>query len=187
MKQKINENLLKNIKEMFDADQDLRNLWDNKDLTKPLAQWSGKNSAKNKLNFGLINYLVYFVDAAHNPRLHRIIEQYGYPTTKLLGKKGMLYFFVLIDHQDYDIDLQKACLAKCDFEKKHIANLTDRILLHEGKKQIYGTMFQRDSKGQKIISQPIADKKNVDKKRKEMGLGPLQIALDSMNKKFYKK
>lgn len=187
--QKINELLLKEIKEMFDVDQELRNLWNNSELTKPLNQWAGGNKrlSKGKLNWGLINYMIYFADATHNPRIHRIIDKYGYPTSKLIGKKGMLYFFVLIDHQDYDIDLQKACLEKCDFSKKLQANLIDRILVHEGKKQVYGTLFKRDTKNNRIISQPISDKKDLDKKRKMMGLRPLQDDLKLMNKKFYGK
>ena len=189
MEPKINTRLLKEIKEMFDADQELRMLWGNAELTKPLSQW-GKNvrqSAKKTQKWGLASYLVYFVDAAHNPRIYRIIEKYGYPTQKLIGAKGMDYFWLLIQHQDYDIELQKKCLENCNFNKKNEAYLADRILIHEGKKQTYGTQFERDTKNNRIVSQPIADKKNINQRRKKMGLQPLKDDLLFMNKKFYRK
>lgn len=181
---------MKEIKEMFDIDQGLRNAWVNKKLTEPLINWGkdgGKRKPKTKMELGLVNYLVYFADAAHNARIHRIINQYGYPTSKLVGKKGIFYFFLLIQHQDYDLELQKNCLKYCDFAKKEQAYLTDRVLLHEGKKQMYGTQFQRDIKHNRIISQPIGDKKNVDARRKKIGLKPLKGELSAMNKKFYNK
>ncbi len=190
MKSKLNQKLMKEIKEMFDIDQGLRNAWANKKLTEPLINWGEdgkKRKPKTKMELGLINYLVYLVDAAHNARIHRIINQYGYPTSKLIGKKGIFYFFLLVQHQDYDLELQKNCLERCDFAKKEQAYLTDRILLREEKKQLYGTQFQRDLKHNRIISQPIEDIKNVNARRKKIGLRPLKEELAVMNKKFYSK
>lgn len=190
MKSKLNQKLIKEIKEMFDIDQELRNAWVNNKLTEPLINWSRnsqKQKPKTKMKLGLINYLVYLVDVAHNVRIHRIISQYGYPTSKIIGKKGMFYFFLLVQHQDYDLELQKNCLKYCDFAKKEQAYLTDRILLHKEKKQLYGTQYQRDVKNDRIISQPIADKKNINARRKKIGLKPLKKELAVMNKKFYKK
>lgn len=54
----------------------------------------------------------------------------------------MAAFWILIQHQDYDVALQKACLKRCDFERKHREYLTDRIALNEGRKQTYGTQRQ---------------------------------------------
>jgi hypothetical protein len=91
------------------------------------------------LRFSGQKYLVYVTDFVHGQRLRGLIREYGYPTQKTLGKEGMAAFWLLIQHQDYDLELQKACLQKCDFEKSHFEHLTDRILVNEGKKQRYGT------------------------------------------------
>lgn len=186
---KINQKLLREIKEMAEADQELRFLWSDQELSKPLKNWDLHNNpgVKFNLQWGLINYLVYFIDSTHNIRIHRIIQKYGYPTTKLIGKKGMSYFWILIQHQDYDTDLQEVCLANCGFASKDVVYLTDRVLINQGQKQRYGTQFKRDPKTKQIISQPIANVKEVDKRRKEVGLGPLKESLDFMNKKFIKK
>jgi hypothetical protein len=49
--------------------------------------------------------------------------------------------------------------------------LTDRVLVGEGKKQLYGT--QLSTKDGKLTPQPIEDETNVDVRRKEAGLQPL--------------
>lgn len=45
----------------------------------------------------------------------------------------------------------------------------DRILVNEGKPQIYGTQVQVFEG--KALPRPVEDPDNLDKRRKEMGLG----------------
>lgn len=78
-------------------------------------------------------------------------------------------FWLLIQHQDFDLDLQKACLKKCDFNKKDKAYLTDRILVSQGKKQKYGTQFYKNKKGN-LVPRPIKALDQLDKRRKNVGL-----------------
>jgi len=118
----------------------------------------------------MANFLIYSLDAIHNIKLHRIIEDYGYPNTKLIGKAGMYYFWLLIQHQDEDIKLQKACLENCDFSPKDKAFLTDRILAGEGKPQIYGTQFFKDKKTNKMQVKLVQDIKKADILRKKVGI-----------------
>jgi len=54
--------------------------------------------------------------------------------------------------------------------KKMFAYLTDRILVNKKRKQIYGTQFYTNRRGQ-YIPRPIRDIKNLDKRRKAMSLG----------------
>ena len=49
--------------------------------------------------------------------------------------------------------------------------LTDRILLNEGKKQLYGTQYEFDQQGN-IIPRPIDSVTKVDERRGEYGLIP---------------
>lgn len=158
---KINKKLSKYILEMVKIDQELR--------------FKAKDSAND-----LINYFIYAVDAIHNYRIRRIIERYGYPTQKLIGKKAMRAFWLLAQHQDYDLELQENCLKWCDFEPKNIALLTDRVLVNKGEKQIYGTQFYR--KNEELIPRPIKDKKNIEKIRKAIGLETFNKYLKRMKK-----
>ena len=121
----------------------------------------------NKLT--IKNYMVYLVDLVNNDLIKRIIKKHGYPTQKMIGKKAMQAFWLLVQHQDNDVKLQKQCLERCNFEPKNKAFLTDRVLINQGKKQIYGTQFMGD----------IKDKRNVDKRRVKIGLGLLKDYLNN--------
>ena len=145
------EIIQKQIIEMAKIDQDLR-----------IQAKPGKE---------LINYLIYAIDSVHNYRLRKIIEKYGYPTQKIIGKEGMNSLWLLMQHQDYDVDLQENCLKNCDFEPKDKAFLTDRVLIHKGEKQIYGTQSKRIDG--KLALAPIENEADVNKRRKAVGLNPL--------------
>lgn len=118
----------------------------------------------------LKNYFVYLVDMVNNDLIKNIIKTSGYPTKESVGKEGMKAFWLLIQHQDKDVKLQKKCLEICDFELTEKAFLIDRVLLNQGKKQIYGTQFVGE----------IENKENVDKRRAEMGLEPLEEYLKNI-------
>ncbi len=183
----INKKLTAEIKLMFDIDQDIRFQGSmNKKLVEPLRDLIGKSEmpGKTNLNFGLANFLTYTIIVANNYRIEKIIKSFGYPTSKLIGKRGMYYFFVVVKSQDYDIDLQTRCLEKCDFTPSNKATLGDRILINSGKKQIYGTHFMMNKNKSTMIPQPIEDASNVEKRRKEVGLGLMSDALKVMNDRF---
>jgi len=62
------------------------------------------------------------------------------------------------------------------------AMLQDRVLVKEGKPQIYGTQFK--IKGKELILDLIEDEPNVDRRRAEVGLPSLAEYL-AMAKRFY--
>jgi hypothetical protein len=80
----------------------------------------------------------------------------------------------LVQHPDIDAAFQKRCLALMteappwEVSAKNIAYLTDRVLVNEGREQIYGTQLAGD-----VTPPPIEDEANVDVRRKEAGLPPL--------------
>lgn len=159
---------------MFDVDQDLRS---------SASDWQlSKKVLNSPLNWGVLNFLVYAMDGINNYNLHKLIQEHGYPSKKLVGKRGMYWFFVLIIHQDNDGSLQNKCLENCDFEIKDRAYLIDRIKVNQGKKQVYGTQFQYDSQKQILMPKPIENPKDVDKRRKKCGLDPLKVEMATINK-----
>ena len=56
-----------------------------------------------------------------------------------------------------------------DVSKMDFAYLTDRVLVSEGKKQIYGTQAQRGPDG-RLRPAPVEDPKNLGRRRKSVGL-----------------
>jgi hypothetical protein len=56
----------------------------------------------------------------------------------------------------------------------NIAYLKDRILVNEGKQQLFGNQFYTDKKGI-FKHRPTRDFKNVDRRRKEYNLPPFSV------------
>jgi len=118
---------LKRVMEMAKIDQDLR-----------FSAVRARKLSKGN-NPVMENYLIYLADFVHGQRLKSLIRARGYPDSKSFGKAGMEAFWLLVQHQDYDVDLQKRCLKNCDFSKEQSEHLIDRIAVNEGRRQRYGT------------------------------------------------
>lgn len=119
------------------------------------------------------------VDRAHTERMKAIIDTHGWPDQQAVGVDGANAAFLLVQHADRDPTFQKASLvllreayAEGLATGQQVALLTDRVLVAEGKPQLYGTQAQIQHG--EIIFQPIQDSAHVDKRRAEMGLMPLR-------------
>jgi len=170
----INEELRNELSRRVKEDQDAR---------RELIDWMKKKGetdpakAKQAENDAITKKLVE-IDEANTKWLKDVVEKHGWPGKKLVGDKGAHDAWLLVQHADRDRAFQKKCLelmkplvATGDVAKGDFAYLTDRVLVADGKKQLYGTQFH-DVKG-KMEPQPIEDEANVDKRRKEMGLSTL--------------
>ena len=121
------------------------------------------------------------VDADNALRMREILDEFGWPGWSLVGEDGALAAWVLIQHADFNIDLQKRGLAMMraaveadDADPSDLAYLVDRVLVAEGKPQIYGTQLGVDADGEITPRTPIEDEANVDARRAEVGLGTLE-------------
>lgn len=124
-------------------------------------------------------------DAKRTLRLKEIVAKYGWPGRSLVGTEAERAAYLLIAHavkdpatgapdvafQSLSVDLMSK-MPPGEVENTHFASLTDRVLLYEGKKQLFGMMTTRNEKGE-IVPQPIEDEANVDKRRAKLGLPPL--------------
>ncbi|MBI2482281.1 MAG: hypothetical protein HYV76_01825 [Candidatus Vogelbacteria bacterium] len=127
------------------------------------------------------------LDKENTIKLKSIIQEIGWPTISLVGKKASWGAWLLVQHADHDVKFQKKCLSlmkrvylnnKKNILPANIAFLEDRILISERKKQKFGSQFKVDKRGNLSLA-PLNNPKNVDKLRKEWGLPPLQDYLDS--------
>jgi hypothetical protein len=119
------------------------------------------------------------IDEANTKWLRNVVDKHGWPTVTMVGKDGAQAAWLLVQHADKDrkfqrqcLDLMKDLLAKGEADKKNFAYLTDRVLLAEGKKQLYGTQFHQVNG--RWEPRPLEDPLGVDDRRKEMGLGTLE-------------
>jgi hypothetical protein len=131
------------------------------------------------------------LDAKHTARLKEIIDRHGWPGQRLVGKDGANAAWLLVQHADRDRAFQKRCLTLIekavphgDAEKSHLAYLTDRVLVGEGKKQRYGTQLHQTKDD--LIPQPIENPAQVDQQRAAMGLPSLAEYLQQAKEMYLK-
>lgn len=165
--------LLDDLKAMYDKDQ--------------TARFEIINSRTLLSNKGV--EMIEKIDQENLPRLKAIISQFGWPGFQLVGEGGADKMWLLVQHCDQDVEFQKLCLqllkesvSKGDAPKRHLAYLTDRVLVNEGHSQIYGTQIQIENG--KPIPSPIEEAHNLDIRRAEMELEPFAEYL-SLFKKVY--
>jgi hypothetical protein len=126
---------------------------------------------------------IHAIDVRNTKQLKKIIANYGWPHKELVGINGVSAAFLIVQHSP-DRNFQESVLSNLNKSFKsnkgisgqQLALLTDRVLLTQGKKQLYGTQF--DVENNVIVFKPIKNEKIVDKLRAEMKMPPLS---------FYKK
>jgi len=129
-------------------------------------------------------------DEKNRERLKEIITECGFPTKKLVGKDAMHGIFLIIQHSDTDKEWQKSQLPnikkgvdKGDMDSQDYVYLYDRIKINGGEKQLYGTQFAKvDPKTKTVELAPIEDIENLDKRRMEMGMMPIDMYKEFMLK-----
>lgn len=124
------------------------------------------------------------------PEVKNILDQHGFPGYNLVGTESSHNYWLLVQHSDFNIPFQKKALArmKQQVNKKNAsgqdyAYLVDRIELNEGRKQLYGTQIIMGGGGTKL--KPCRDIRNLDKRRKQVGLTPIKEYLQKADSYFY--
>lgn len=114
--------------------------------------------------------------------LDGIIEERGWPTSGMVGEDGAEAAWLIVQHAIALPLFQRKCLellqdaaAAGSVPPWQAAYLLDRILIYEGKPQVYGTGFDWDEDGL-MSPRPIADPAGVDERRSAVGLPPLAEA-----------
>ncbi|MEM7102783.1 MAG: DUF6624 domain-containing protein [Bacteroidota bacterium] len=124
------------------------------------------------------------LDAQHNQTLKVIIAEFGFPGKSKVGMDVTHAFWVLVMHQDEDVELQERVLEWMESEKdtgevvkRDIAYLADRVAVNRGRCQHYGTQTKYDERQEKWTTFPICDQKKMKKLRKEMELMPFSTQM----------
>jgi hypothetical protein len=132
------------------------------------------------------------IDTGNTARMKEIIKQFGWPGPELVGEDGAEAAFLLVQHAEYAF--QKAMLPLVrDAYRAHklsgqdYALLLDRVLVREGKPQVYGTQAKPFDKwnGKEPVLEAIEDEANVDRRRGEVGLPPLAEYLVMLKQLYF--
>lgn len=117
------------------------------------------------------------LDARNTEQVKLIIQEIGWPQKSIFGKSIPLRVWLLVQHADHDVAFQEHCLElmkalpKEEIDEINMAYLEDRILVNQGKPQIWGTQFF--GKGDNYGPRPIQDPATVDERRLAIGLDTL--------------
>lgn len=163
------------------------------------------------------------IDMRNTKRMKQIVDLDGWPTRTKVGQDGAHAAWLLVQHADHDVAFQRRCLelmeplvtgraglpdgraglpdgrtglpGGAEVSSSDVAYLTDRVLINEGKLQVYGTQFHaviidgkpfgklpgKPTVPVSLVPQPMIDPEHVDKRRKAMGLSTLAEYAELMN------
>jgi hypothetical protein len=121
--------------------------------------------------------------ARHADRLNEIMDEYGWPTVALVGQDAARSAWKIAQHADRQLDVQRRALAlmsravaKGQASARDLAFLRDRVLVNEGRPQIYGTQFAGVEDGVPV-PWPCAEPDRVDDLRADVGIEPVAAQL----------
>lgn len=149
---------------MLDSDQSIRG------KLNEIEKKNGKDSPEMKAAWQKQET----IDEANIARLEEVIKAHGWPGRSIVGEKGSEAAFLVLQHADYPyqnkyLPVFRKAVAAGEARRESLALLEDRVLMREGKKQIYGSQLQRGANGAWEFY-PIEDEINVDKRRQSVGL-----------------
>ncbi len=107
-----------------------------------------------------------------------LIDQYGWMSKTVVGKTGNTAVWLVIQHADlatqekYYPIMEKA-VQENKASRKDLAYLEDRILMRQGKKQLYGTQYKLDSETNEMKLWEVEDPDRLNERRASVGLPPM--------------
>jgi hypothetical protein len=139
-----------------------------------ISERFGYNSEEVKKQWALIHTN----DSINTLAVSAILDKYGWLSKEQTSEDANTTLFLVIQHADLAVQLKyKPILYEAVKQGKakasHYALLLDRTNMHQDKLQVYGSQGSMAGNS-KTYFFPIADEPNVNKKRLEIGLSPLE-------------
>ena len=142
-----------------------------------------------------LRHIISLKDKQNISKVISIIHQYGWLGPQKVGMNASQALFLVIQHADITSQKQylpmiQAAEKKGEILSSNLAILEDRINMREGKAQYYGSQSFKDKESGQTYIYPIADPDGLERRRKAMGLIPMQEYAKSLhiewNLEFYK-
>jgi len=119
------------------------------------------------------------VHESNNSRIKEIITNIGWPTESIVKEDGADAAWLIVQHAILEPEFQKECVnlleeavKKGEANSWHLAYLQDRVLIQEGKLQIFGT--QHICNNGRMEPLPIESTEKANLKRAELELWSLE-------------
>jgi hypothetical protein len=125
-------------------------------------------------------------DSINLTKVSRILTEYGWPDKKTIGERGTTTLFFVIQHADQStqekyLPMIEKAMEDNNLPKRQFAMFYDRLVLRRGERQVYGTQLASSKELKLPYVLPLADPKNVDSRRAQMGLNTMQENLNRWN------
>jgi hypothetical protein len=116
-------------------------------------------------------------DSINLVKVKLVLDKYGWLGADVVGQTGNSTLFLVIQHadlktQEHYLPMMKEAVKNKKASPPDLALLVDRIEMRNNRPQIYGS--QINMKDGKYIIYTIIDEPNVNKRRAEVGLQPLE-------------
>lgn len=134
----------------------------------------GKSSGEIKALYKMMKQ----ADSINLIQVKSIISKYGWLGYEEIGSQANATLFMVIQHADVKtwqkyLPIMKAAVKNGKAKAAELALLQDRLDLHEGRKQSYGSQIVWSAANNRYFVLPLDDPENVDKRRAAVGLPPL--------------
>jgi hypothetical protein len=125
------------------------------------------------------------IETSNAARLAELVDSTGWPTVVQVGMEGVEAAWHIASHAESDLDRQRRFLTLMaesveagEPSRDRLAWLTDRVLVAEGKPQLYGTQFATSDDGLRLVE--VDDPAGLAERREAVGLPPLDDQLDRL-------
>ncbi|HLP37975.1 DUF6624 domain-containing protein [Lacibacter sp.] len=128
--------------------------------------------------------IIHEKDSLNQQNVKKILDERGWLGPDVIGHQGNQTLFLVIQHAEIEtqekyLPMMRVAVKKGNAKAASLALLEDRVALRKGNMQIYGSQVGRDQETGEYYVLPLADPDNVDKRRAEVGLEPLQSYLSN--------
>lgn len=119
------------------------------------------------------------IDSANTTWLKAVVARRGWPGRSEVGREASSGAFLIVQHAVHDsafqaqaLSLMERGVATGEVSGADVAMLADRVAVHRGQPQRYGT--QAKLLDGRMVLDPIADSAHVDERRAALGMPPLR-------------
>ena len=139
----------------------------------------GRNALSQAVATGDTATLLRFMraDSARSRWLRDAVKERGWPARSIVGDSAALSAWLILQHTPFH-DWQENMLPtleqladRGDVRKADLAVFTDRVLVHRGQPQRYGSQF--GTVDGRLVPEPIDDVAQLDARRAGVGLPPM--------------
>lgn len=127
-------------------------------------------------------------DSVRTRWLQRVIAERGWPGRSRVGDRASNAAWLIVQHspiaefQERMVRQLEAEVARGEIRASDLALLSDRVRVHRGEPQRYGSQFS--VQGNRLVADPIVDIAAVDSLRAAIGLPPMTDYVREMAKMY---